>query len=258
MAVFRCALDDLPLPAISVSQHTDYSIDENAVVLSDILVIGYPPIPFTTVPSQVVTVGQINAVVRVHHSPAIHFIASAMARGGFSGGVALDLSGMAIALVTESLGRYEAPVESGYMSLLSIASAVDLAAEAFGFSAHGGYPGRYSDTLLAARFCRSTDRPLSSFIFDASIYVYDDDHDLFIEINCADPALLAEAVNTYNTVTPIQRVDVEDGSVLYIPEENPPARLLLDAGEAVIALLSRSGYRLMDTERSQWQLNKNY
>ena len=258
VAVFRCALGDLPLPAISVSQHTDYSIDENAVVLSDILVIGYPPIPFTTVPSQVVTVGQINAVVRVHHSPAIHFIASAMARGGFSGGVALDLSGMAIALVTESLGRHEAPVESGYMSLLSIASAVDLAAEAFGFSAHGGYPGRYSDTLLAARFCRSTDRPLSSFIFDASIYVYDDDHDLFVEINCADPALLTEAVNTYNTVTPIQRVDVEDGSVLYIPEENPPAQLLLDAGEAVIALLSRSGYRLMDTERSQWQLNKNY
>lgn len=58
-----------------------------------------------------------------------------MARGGFSGGVAFDLSGMAIALVTESLGRYEAPVESGYMSLLSIASAVDLPAEAFGFSA---------------------------------------------------------------------------------------------------------------------------
>lgn len=37
----------------------------NDLVLSDILVIGYPPILFTTIPSQVVTLGQINAVVRV-------------------------------------------------------------------------------------------------------------------------------------------------------------------------------------------------
>lgn len=86
VAVFRVELGTMPLPAITVSQHTDYSFGENDLVLSDILVVGYPPIPFTTVPNQVVTLGQINAVVRVHHSPSLHFIASAMARGGFSGG----------------------------------------------------------------------------------------------------------------------------------------------------------------------------
>lgn len=257
VAVFRCDYGDALLPAISVSQDTGYSIDEEKLVLSDILVIGYPPIPFTTVPNQIVTLGQINAMVRVHHSPAIHFIASAMARGGFSGGVALDMSGMAIGLVTESLGRHGEPVESGYMSLLTIAPAVDLAAEAFGFSTHGIYPGRYSDTLLAARFCKPTDRPLSSFIFDASIYVYDDDRDLFVEINCTDSSLLAEAVKTYNALTPINRVDLEDGSVLYMPTDNPPAHLLLTAGEAVVDLFSRAGYRLMDTERSRWQLDKS-
>ena len=152
VAVFRVDLGATPLPVIAVSQHTDYSLGENDLVLSDILVVGYPPIPFTTVPSQVVTLGQINAVVRVRHSPVLHFIASAMARGGFSGGVALDQSGVALALVTESLGQGDMPVETGYMSLLSIEPAVDLAAEKFGFSTHGGYPGRYSDTLFAVKF----------------------------------------------------------------------------------------------------------
>lgn len=258
VAVFRVELGDAALPAITVSQHTDFSLDENDLVLSDILVIGYPPIPFTTVPHQVVTLGQINAVVHVRHSPALHFIASATARGGFSGGVALDQSGMAIGLVTESLGRPETPVETGYMSLLSIASAVDLAAEKFGFSTHGSYPGRYSDTLFAARFSNSGKRSLNSFIYDASLYVYDDDRDIFVEINCVDNALLAEAVATYNAITPISRVEVVDDSVLYIPNENPPARVLLEAGETVANLFVRSGYRMIVSERSQWQLSKKY
>ncbi|RVJ14726.1 S1 family peptidase [Sinorhizobium medicae] len=254
VAVFRVDLGDAPLPAIAVSQHTDASLGENDLVLSDILVIGYPPIPFTTIPSQVVTLGQINAVVRVRHSPVLHFIASAMARGGFSGGAALDQSGTALALVTESLGQGDMPVETGYMSLLSIEPAVDLAADKFGFSTHGAYPGRYSDTLFAAKFSNPSSDSLSSFIYDASLYVYDDDRDLFVEINCADRALLVEAIATFHAITPVKRVDVVDGSVLYIPEENPPAMLLLEAGEAVAALFERSGYRRMASERSQWQI----
>ncbi len=254
VAVFRVDLGTTPLPAISVSQHTDYSLGENDMVLSDILVLGYPPIPFTIVPSQVVTLGQINAVVRVRHSPVLHFIASAMARGGFSGGVALDRSGVAVALVTESLGRGDMPVETGYMSLLSIEPAVDLAAEKFGFSTHGGYPGRYNDTLFAVKFSNPSSRSLSSFIYDASLYVYDDDRDVFVEFDCADEALLAEAVSTFNAITPLTRHDVVDGSVLYTPKKNPSAELLIKGGDAVAALFEGAGYKRMASERSQWQL----
>jgi Trypsin-like peptidase domain len=254
VAVFRVDLGATPLPAIAVSQHTDYALGENDLVLSDILVVGYPPIPFTTVPSQVVTLGQINAVVRVRHSPVLHFIASAMARGGFSGGVALDESGLALALVTESLGQGDRPVETGYMSLLSIEPAVDLAAEKFGFSTHGGHPGRYTDTLFAAKFSNPSHRSLSSFIYDASLYVYDDDRDVFVEINCNDEGLLAEAVATFNAITPLTRHDVVEGSVLYTPDENPRAALLREAGEAVASLFVGAGYRQMASERSQWQL----
>lgn len=254
VAVFRVDLGETPLPAISVSQHTDYSLEENDLILSDIIIVGYPPIPFTTVPSQVVTLGQINAVVRVHHSKVLHFIASATARGGFSGGVALDKSGIALALVTESLGKRDTPVETGYMSLLSIEPAVDLAAEKFGFSTHGSYPGRYSDTLFAAKFSDPHARPLSSFIYDASLYVYDDDRDVFVEFNCADEALLTEALATFNAIAPLRREQVDEQYVLYTPIDNPPASLLREAGEAVAALFVRSGYRMMASERSHWQL----
>lgn len=258
VAVFRVDLGKMPLPAIAVSQHTDYSLGENDLVLSDVLIVGYPPIPFTTVPTQVVSLGQINAVVRVRHSPALHFIASTMARGGFSGGVALDQSGMALALVTESLGEGGKPAESGYMSLLSIEPAVDLAASKYKFSAHGGYPGRYTDTLYAVRFSDPFSKSLNSLIYDASLYVHDDNRDVFIEIVCSDESLLAEAVAHFNNVTPLTRHDVVDGSVVYTPKYNPPPEILVQGGEAVADVFERAGYQRMASERSQWQLDRKW
>lgn len=256
VAVFRVNPRAAPLSVIPVSEHTDYSLGDNDLILSDILVIGYPPIPCTTVPTQVVTLGQINAAVRVRHSSVLHFIASATARGGFSGGVVLDQSGVALALVTDSLVQSDRPVEAGYMSLLSIEPAVDLAAQKFGFSTHGGYPGRYSDTLFAAKFSGVSGRSLSSFIYDASLYIYDDDRDVFVEINCADDVLLAEVLTTFNAITPLARNALDDGTVLYTPTGNPSSELLLEAGEAVAAFFERSGYKMMAAERSQWQLKR--
>lgn len=252
VAIFRVDLGGVPLPAIAVSDHTDYSLGENDLVLSDILVVGYPPIPFTTIPSQVVTLGQINAVVRVRHSPVLHFIASTMARGGFSGGVVLDYSGVALALVTESLGNSDMPVETGYMSLMTIEPAVDLAAEMFGFSIHEGYRGRYNDAVFAAKFTDQTRRSLSSLIYDASLYIYDDGRDVYIDINCNDETLQAEAVKTFHAITPLICHDIDDGTSLYIPSENPSAKLLLEAGEAIATLFMRFGYRQIARERSGW------
>ena len=253
VAIFRADLGGVPLPAIAVSDHTDYSLEENDLVLSDILIIGYPPIPFTTIPSQVVTLGQINAVVRVRHSSVLHFIASTMARGGFSGGVVLDHSGVALALVTESLGKNDMPVETGYMSLMSIEPAVDLAAEKFGFDIHGANQGRYSEILIAAKFTDTSRRSLSSFIYDASLYIYDDDRDVFVEINCVEEDLLGKAVAMFQSIIPLIRHDVHDGTVLYTPTENPSAELLLAAGEAVAAFFLKSGYKKMVSDRSRWQ-----
>ncbi len=88
----------------------------------------------------------------------------------------------------------------------AVEPAVDLAAEKFGFSTQGGYPGRYSDTPFAVKFSDPSSQSLSSFIYD--VYVYDDDGDVFVEIKCADEALLAEAVATFDVITPLTRHDV--------------------------------------------------
>lgn len=254
VAVFRVDLGDTPLPNISVSSHTDYRLKEEDVILSDVLIIGYPPISNTNVPSQVVAKGHISAIVRLRHSTAVHFITSAMARGGFSGGVALNEAGLAIGLVTESQIGGGLPTELGFMSVLSIEHAVDLAAEKFGFSSDGFMAGRYSDTLFGANFVKTIDRPLSSFIYDASIDVYDDDRDVAIQITCGDEAILMKAVDAFNAITPISREDVEGCGIIYTPKENSSSHQLVEAAEAARAVFEENGYRMLPPERSKWQL----
>lgn len=255
VAVFRVDLGGQPLPNIAVSGHTEYDIEEHDFVLADVVILGYPPIPFTTIPVQVVTLGQINAVVRVWHSSGSHFVASTMARGGFSGGVALDRSGTALALVTESLGTERSLVETGYTSLLSIASAVDLAAEKFGFSLHGERPGRYTDTLVAMRFSKRTTTSLSSYIYDAHLFVYDDNRDVFMEFTCGDDAVLQLALDAFAAIVPVTLQKREPGLAFVTPADNPPPRELVAAADAARDALIAADYVEIATERSRWQLD---
>ena len=249
VAVFRVETGDTPLPAITLGGHADYGLGEDDLVLSNILIVGYPPIPFTTIPCQVAAQGQINAVVRVRHSPVLHFIGSAVARGGYSGGPVLDISGAAIALVTESLGRNGEPAETGYMSLLSIEAVVDLATEIYGACFDGGYPHHDRETLFAARFSHKSARSLNSLIYDASLYIYDDDRDLFVQIVCDDVSVIASAVTAFDAVVPIEEVDVDDGPPLFFPTNNPPAALLVRAAEAAVLAIEAAGYRKMAIKR---------
>lgn len=254
IALFRAELGDLPLPYISVSDHTDFSFNEEDFVLSDLLLVGYPPISNTIVPNQIAVKGHINAVVRLRHSPALHFIVSATARGGFSGGVALNESGVAVGVITESQVRGGAPTELGFMSVLSIEQAIDLAVEHFGYSIHGKVPGRYNDTLFGANFVKSTDRPLSSFIYDASVFVYDDFRDVFAEIKCNDSKILSEAEVAYNAIVKSNKHEFRTRETLYTPKGNPSPKRLLRAAEAVKRVFEMHGYRMLPPERSLWQI----
>lgn len=186
----------------------------------------------------------------------LHLIASTMARGGFSGGVVLDHSGIALALVTESLGKMGMPVETGYMSLMSIEPAVNLAVQKFGFDTHGANQRHYSDVLIAEKFTDPSRRSLSSFIYDAGLHVYDDDRDVLVEISCVDEAVLAKAVTMFHAITPIIRNELDDGTVLYTPAGNPSSELLTEAGEAVAAFFLESGYRKMVSDRNRWHFGK--
>jgi hypothetical protein len=84
--------------------------------LTRALVMGYPPIPFARTPELVAVSCEINSVVEL---PGLHFILSATARGGFSGGVAISEYGFALGIITQSLTMDYKPAELGFFATTS-------------------------------------------------------------------------------------------------------------------------------------------
>ncbi len=255
IAIFKVDLAGNALPSISVSAHTEFDLDEHDFILRDVVIIGYPRVPMTTVPVQVATIGQINAVVRLWHSSASRFLVSTMARGGFSGGVALNQNGQALALVTESLGEAHSLAETGYTSLLSISPAVDLAAERYGYNLYGFLPGRDTEDLIGFRFQTENSASLSSYAYDASVYVYDDNRDVLVQITCESEEALKCAIAAFDSVTPLRKEDSAPDRDIFFPAGNPPPKLLIAAAEAARDALIRVGYRVVVEDRSNWQVD---
>ena len=118
VAVFQ--VDELKnLPAVELGGHFDDWVNDDAFILKEVLVFGYPPIPMTNEPILVTVKGEINALVNVRHSDHFQFIISAIPRSGFSGGVAM-LPNMALGVVTSSLVNNNQQAETGFMSVLTI------------------------------------------------------------------------------------------------------------------------------------------
>lgn len=115
-------VNGLTAPDIELGGHLDDWFGDE-FVLWPVLVMGYPPIPFTREPYLVAVTGEINAIVeRPHGVPHPHFIISGLPRGGFSGGPVIALLGgreFAFGLVTESLGMNHLPPELGFFAVLT-------------------------------------------------------------------------------------------------------------------------------------------
>ena len=98
------------------------------LVLHQVLLLGYPPIPFSDHPVLVASAGEVNALIEKYTGGHPHFIVSSMARGGFSGGPALvayneadeQTGTAALGLVTESLNRNDQVTELGYTAVLTV------------------------------------------------------------------------------------------------------------------------------------------
>lgn len=82
------------LPAIPLGDHLDDWIPDHDFVLDEVLILGFPPLPLSRKNVLVATRAQINAAVDLINVEHVHFIVSAMARGGFSGGVVLSEWGL--------------------------------------------------------------------------------------------------------------------------------------------------------------------
>ncbi|MBT2524727.1 trypsin-like peptidase domain-containing protein [Streptomyces sp. ISL-99] len=120
VAIFKVQEINPRTPVIPLGSHLNDFLGQSDFVLSEAVVLGYPPIPMSTTPVLVGARAEVNAQVDLYDSCDVHFVLSATARGGFSGGLAFSEWGFALGLVTRSLLTNDGTAESGYMSVLSI------------------------------------------------------------------------------------------------------------------------------------------
>lgn len=125
VALFRCR--EIAAPVIQLELRSEV-LAYNQFLLTRVLVLGFPPIPFAKEPHLVCVPTVVSAVIEPYHVGRRHFILTAMARGGFSGGVALSLeyATATLGVVTQSLGKDDEPTELGYLSVLSAELVVEL------------------------------------------------------------------------------------------------------------------------------------
>lgn len=88
-------------------------------LLKKTVLMGYPPIPFSKEPALFVASAEINAIINKYIGKHIHYIVSAIPRGGFSGGLCL-LDNYVLGLIVESLTSDNKDTELGFMSVLSL------------------------------------------------------------------------------------------------------------------------------------------
>lgn len=125
---------------IEIGGHLDDWIGDE-LVLSKVLLMGYPPVPFSRDPVLLASEGEVNAVVDKYNGPHPHFVISNMGRGGYSGGPVLSEFGFLLGVLTESLVVNNQSEELGYSSAISIEPLLVLLQE------NGVYPGKNRETI---------------------------------------------------------------------------------------------------------------
>lgn len=126
VACFR--VEPYPRACVPLGGHLDDYLTQYELVLFRTLLLGYPPIPLTSEPKLVASVGEVNALIDLYVGGHPHFIISTMARGGFSGSPVLvaynedNLNGgtAVLGMVTQSLTTDHKAPEQGYMAVLTV------------------------------------------------------------------------------------------------------------------------------------------
>ena len=125
---------------LEIGGHLDDWVGDE-LVLSKVLLMGYPPIPFSNGPVLLASEGEVNAVVDKYNGPHPHFVISNMGRGGYSGGPVISEYGFLLGVLTESLVMNNQSEELGYSSAISVEPLLVLLQE------NGVYPGKNKETI---------------------------------------------------------------------------------------------------------------
>jgi hypothetical protein len=106
---------------IHIGGHLDDWISDDWMLLTEVLLMGYPVIFFARHRRLVAMRGEINAVVDMYRGPRHpHFVISPLPRGGFSGGPVLTSYGMLLGVMTEALTLDGLPAELGYGAAITV------------------------------------------------------------------------------------------------------------------------------------------
>jgi hypothetical protein len=232
------------IPTIKLSSDHDIYQSEDILLLSPVICIGYPPIPHARHPFQVVVDGRINALVRVRGGTYLTYVISATSRGGFSGGPVIDEAGLAIGLVTESLDKDNQPVENGFLACLSISAAASLALSS-GWSPDDSVFYKDIETLAWVKLALPKTARLNPHTYDASIYVYDDDRDVFVSFSSQDPEVLNIAETAFASICPLHEGQPVENELILIPKNNHSASELERAAVAARDALITAGFRVV-------------
>jgi hypothetical protein len=184
VAVFRVREIDTRTPVVRLGSHLDDWLGRGDFVLSEAVVLGYPPIPMTTGPILIGARAEVNAQVDLYDTRPVHFILSSMPRGGFSGGLAMSEYGYALGVVTRSLNTNFAPVEMGFMTVTSVEPIYACLADNFLLPAvqAEGWDGLWNSTDLWF-----TDPRLSTpgrSVTAATLEIFDDSKNYALTIIC--------------------------------------------------------------------------
>jgi len=120
VAAFRVEKLDPYTPTVMLGDHLDDWLGTDDFVMSEVVILGFPPVPFAHGPHLVAARGEVNAQIDLRHAKHVHFLVSAIPRGGFSGGLVLTEGGLVLGLITQSLVMDGLPEQLGYMAVLSV------------------------------------------------------------------------------------------------------------------------------------------
>ncbi len=123
LAIFK--VDIISNEVIQIGGHLDDWVGDELQMTKGI-VLGFPPIPMSRDSVLVSDEVRIIAIVDKYMGYPLHFICSALPRGGFSGGPLISEYGFLLGTMTESLLEYGQPNELGYFASVSIEPLLEL------------------------------------------------------------------------------------------------------------------------------------
>jgi hypothetical protein len=233
-------------PHVRLGGHLDDWIGFTDFVLSEALVLGYPPIPLTREAHLVAARAEINAIITTPPNSKVQFVVSATARGGFSGGLALSEYDFALGVISSSLTKNYEPAELGFMAIISVEAIYECLA------AHKLLPEvqkeGWDDFWNTANwdYVIERERGLSELVADVSLY--DDGKQAYVGLYCREPAAMSAGLLAIAQAAEGKQKDVSQSSnmharITFEGDHNQVVAIARKAVAAACVSLAALGYK---------------